>query len=197
MTRPWPTEKHRPKRRIAAPGELFRLVVDRDPGASKGPISRRTGKPKRILSLSVNDWDHVHWRVREKLRKEIDQFVWAAIAQQRPPAFTEGRPYVLIAYYFRRRARRDWGNWTGKHLVDALVTHGVLTDDSDTAIDLDRPLLLVDPQRPRVEFWIADTTVPLAMEDAARLNALKRAAQAGLPRMHQPKRQSPTTRLPE
>lgn len=159
--------------KAAEPGQVFSLVVARDPGRHWWPPEhllppgwreqeKRAGKPlrRRMLGLSVNDWDHVHWRQREALRKEILAAVWVAAQEQCCPAFLAGRPRVQVVYYFRRGARRDWANWTGKHLVDALVACGVLKDDSDAAIDLLRPALLMDKARPRVQFVLTDVRPP-------------------------------------
>lgn len=168
--------------RPAVPGEVTRLVVDRNPGAHWWPpdhtmplnwrdTERQTGRPmrRRILSLSVNDWDHCHFRLRESLRLDLAAHTWRAVEMQRCPCYHVGRPYVQIAYFFQRAARRDWHNWTGKHLLDALVRAGVLADDSDRAVDVDRPLLLVDAARPRVEVWLM---YPRQDRDAAGIELL-------------------------
>lgn len=198
---PTPTYK-----REAAPGELVRIVIGRDPGAGTWPPQdkipqdakdrykrdvaewrercallpagaappKRPKPPwKRILSLSVNDWDHVHFRQREKLREDILERVWEAIQAQQPPRFHRGRPLVFLVYYFRQNARRDWSNWTGKHILDAFRDWGLILDDNDKAIDNDRPLLLVDKENPRVELWILDQTAPASPEVCDQINAIR------------------------
>lgn len=152
-----------PALRPAEPGEEFVLIVHRNPGGHKRP-SKATkkldanGKPKmvRVAGLSVNDWMGADWRVRQNLTEQLEKLVKADVKEQGCPAFTSGRPYVQVTYYFKTRFNRDHMNY-GKQVVDAVVRAGVLKDDSDKAIDLDRNRIVEGDKNPRVEVLLRDT----------------------------------------
>lgn len=155
-----------PALRPAELGETFLLIVHRNPGGHKRP-SKATkkpgpdGKPKmvRVAGLSVNDWMGADWRIRQNLMKALEKLVNEDVKEQACPAFTEGRPYVQVTYYFKARFNRDHMNY-GKQVVDAIVRAGVLKDDNDKAIDLDRNRIVEGDKNPRVEVLLKDTRAP-------------------------------------
>lgn len=68
---------------------------------------------------------------------------------------------VTITYYFKDKVRRDPDNYSGKFILDPLVTLRVLKDDSFNVIDTLKIKGFVDRQDPRVEIVI----IPLTPED--------------------------------
>lgn len=146
-----------PKLRPAAPGESFVLVLDRNPSGEKGPGVR---DPKRQVvkkvSLSINEWAESNRR--NQLRREMHDLMEQQAEAQGCPSFLDCRPTVQVIYYFATNSRdRDWQNWVPKPINDALKACGIIVDDCDRLADILRPVLKVDPQRPRIEIVITDT----------------------------------------
>jgi Holliday junction resolvase len=92
------------------------------------------------------------WEYREA-KKEWHDIV--AIFSKRPPK-PFGKAEVRITYFFPTRGRRDPDNYSGKFILDGLVNHGILKDDSFSCIDL---VLRgsYDKTNPRTEIEITET----------------------------------------
>lgn len=148
-----------PALRPAEPGETFLLVVHRNPGGHKRPHKTQKGRMVKERGMSVNDWMGVEWQIRQNLMKALEKLVKSEVEAQNCPSFTSGRPYVQVTYFFKDRRNRDHMNY-GKQVVDAVVKAGVLADDSDKAIDLDRNRIVEGDKNPRVEVYLRDTRQP-------------------------------------
>lgn len=143
--------------RPADPGEEFILKLDRNPGGHSRPSKAVKGGTVRVPGLSINDWMGAPWRVRQNLRDELHRLVRQACILQNCPAFGEGRPQVQETYYFRDGRHRDWRNYDGKFPIDGLVAAGALPNDTDTAVEILRPLMVLGDPNPRVEIRLLDT----------------------------------------
>lgn len=156
-------------RRPARPGEEFRLVIHRDPAGKMKPGGR--GK---LPGLSINDINKVHMMQLSKFKRDLADLVVFEANGQRCPAFLNGKPYIRDFYYFKRRDRRDHRNF-GKALIDALTAAGIIVDDNDEAILLDRPTLIAGDPNPRIEVYLRDTRTMTAEQvaDLFRESALE------------------------
>lgn len=150
-------------RRPARPGERFRLVIHRDPS-----------RHKKTPGLSINDINRVHMMQIHKFKLALAQLVANEATAQRCPAFRNGKPYIRDFYFFKRRDRRDHRNY-GKALIDALTGAGIIVDDNDEAILLDRPGIVTGDPNPRIEILLVDTRGMTAEEvaDLFRESALE------------------------
>lgn len=155
-------------RRPAKPGEQFRLVIRRDPSASRGV------KGGFIPGLSINDLTRVNPFAYTKFKKDLYQLVANEATAQRCPAFRNGHPYVRDFYYAKRRQKRDHRNF-GKAVIDALSKAGIIADDNDEVILLDRPQLVSGDPDPRIEILLVDTRLmtPDQVADLFRASALE------------------------
>jgi Holliday junction resolvase RusA-like endonuclease len=158
-------------RRPARPGEQFQLVIHRDPSRHKRP----SGKGFEV-GLSINEVNKVHIMAMADFKKNLAQLVANEATAQRCPAFRNGKPYVRDFYFFRRKGQRDHRNF-GKALIDALTMAGIIVDDNDEAILLDRPTLIHGDQNPRIEILLVDTRLMTAdqVADLFRASALEQA----------------------
>lgn len=160
-------------RRPARPGEEFRLIIHRDPSSHSRP--RATGKGRvTVPGLSINDINKVHPMQMSRFKRELAQLVANEATAQRCPAFRNGAPYIRDLYFFKRRDSRDHRNF-GKALIDALTAAGIITDDNDRAILLDRPTLIAGDDNPRIEIILRDTRLmtPGEVADLFRASALE------------------------
>lgn len=71
---------------------------------------------------------HSHWGYA-KTKKKWDGLIGAALAGKAPSSPIQ-KAFVEIHYFFPDRRRRDPDNYSGKMILDALVSHGVIEDDS-------------------------------------------------------------------
>jgi Holliday junction resolvase RusA-like endonuclease len=149
--------------RQTEPGEEFVLTVHRNPGGHSRPHKTQKGKNVKVKGLSVNDWMGLDWRFRQQLKDELERIVKKDATDQNCPAFLLGRPYVQATYYFKDRRSRDWANY-GKQVIDAVVQAGVLVDDNDKAIDLDRNRIIEGDNNPRIVITIRDTRPAIRQE---------------------------------
>lgn len=106
--------------------------------------------------LSINDINKVHVMQVAKFKQDLAELVGNEATAQRCPAFRNGKPYIRDFYYFKHRHQKDHRNF-GKALIDALTKAGIIVDDNDDAILLDRPTLISGDPNPRVEILLMDT----------------------------------------
>lgn len=160
-------------RRPARPGEQFRLVIHRDPSSHRVLKVRGKGT-KTIPGLSINDINKVHMMQMTTFKQELTQQVANEATGQRCPAFRNGTPYIRDFYFFRDHMRRDHRNF-GKPLIDALSKAGIIVDDHDGAVILDRPAIVLGDPNPRVEILLIDTRLMTAdqVADLIRTSALE------------------------
>lgn len=156
-------------RRPARPGEQFRLIIHRDPSSHKKPNGKGF-----IPGLSINDINKIHMMQLTKFKQALMQQVANEATVQRCPAFRNGIPYIRDFYYFMRRNHRDHRNF-GKPLIDALTGAGIIVDDNDKTILLDRPTLVPGDDNPRIEILLVDTRLMTAdqVADLFRASALE------------------------
>lgn len=156
-------------RRPARPGEEFRLVIHRDPAGKM-----KLGGKGKLPGLSINDINKVHIMQLARFKRELADLVVFEANGQRCPAFRNGKPYIRDFYFFKRRDRRDHRNY-GKALIDALTMAGIIVDDNDESILLDRPTLIAGDPNPRIEIYLLDTRgmTPDQVADLFRTSALE------------------------
>lgn len=114
--------------------------------------------------ISVND--ERHWRYRWRAAKAIHARIHGAITYLKIPPLTG--VHVAMHYYPPDRRRRDEDNLTRtqKHVIDALVTAGLIPDDTPEYVDWVKPTIHPpDRTNPRIEFIL--TEIPAKQESAA------------------------------
>jgi Holliday junction resolvase RusA-like endonuclease len=87
-------------------------------------------------------------------RREKQLWEWkvkVAIGTKPPEPLTNA--IVHIRYFFKDKRRRDPDNYSGKMLLDPLVMHGILADDSFNNVQLVLSAE-VDKNRPRTEITV-------------------------------------------
>lgn len=154
-------------RRPARPGERFVLVIHRNPGSHTRPKKRGEGKVK-VPGMSINDLIGCAPIVRAKLADELVELVAEEADVQKCPSFLNGFPYVRVTYFYKDKRGRDWAN-QGKLLLDACEVQdgkrdpnkphkaGLIRNDSDKHILLDRPRIVEGDANPRIEILFVDT----------------------------------------
>jgi hypothetical protein len=148
-------------RRPAREGERFVLTIHRNPGSHTRP-SKRGGKPVRVPGMSINDWMGRAPQIRANLATELVRLVAEEADAQGCPSFHGCKPYVRVTYFYKDKRGRDWMN-TGKQLLDAFEVDvdkgkaGIILNDSDKHILLDRPRIVEGDANPRVEVTFIDT----------------------------------------
>lgn len=70
---------------------------------------------------------------------------------------------VTLTYYFRDKRRRDPDNYSGKLILDGLVSAGIIADDSFSNIKLELVGRL-DRQNPRTEVAIEPVNIDIEKE---------------------------------
>lgn len=89
-------------------------------------------------------------------RREKEKWHWLVkTAVKGRPKRPIKRALVEIQYYFKTRTRRDPDNFSGKFLLDPLVSEGVLADDSFENVVL-RLSAGYDRENPRTEIRITE-----------------------------------------
>ena len=83
---------------------------------------------------SLNVYNHLHWSVRERYRKDFQDEAWAVLNEKgnRAPRGLE-RIDLRAVLYFTVHRRRDGDNYGAvlfKWLQDVLVREGVIPDDT-------------------------------------------------------------------
>ena len=94
-----------------------------------------------MLPMSGNKRDTTHWTKRHRERKQIGTAIgWLLLEQRVSPAM--GKRRVTITIHKTKRSRRldDQPNLDGrsKAILDALVEHSALIDDSPMWLDFPR-----------------------------------------------------------
>lgn len=87
-------------------------------------------------------------------QKEKKKWEWLVrAAAKKKPANPIEKAVVNITYYFPDKRRRDPDNYSGKFILDGLISAGIIQDDSFTNIDL---VLKgrVDKENPRTEIYV-------------------------------------------
>ena len=70
-------------------------------------------------------------------RRKKEEWHWLMKAAiKKKPKVPIKRAVVEIKYYFKIRRRRDPDNYSGKFILDGLVSAGIIQDDSFRCIDL-------------------------------------------------------------
>lgn len=87
-------------------------------------------------------------------RREKEKWLWLiGAAMTDKPKEPYSRAKVKITYYFPDRRRRDPDNYSGKFILDPLVTEGIIQDDSFTCVELSLNAA-VDRDNPRTEIVV-------------------------------------------
>lgn len=92
--------------------EKIKIIIDDIPPSNN-----------RFLGKTGKNWEY------NKLKKEWDKYIHQALANKCPEK-PFSKAIVAIHYIFPDRRRRDPDNYSGKMLLDPLVTYGVLEDDT-------------------------------------------------------------------
>jgi hypothetical protein len=147
------------------------LVLHRNPGSHTRPQKRNPAKRTKVTGLSINELISKGPQVRANLVDEIVRLVAEEVEAQGCPSFHECKPYVRETYYFKDKRGRDHRNW-GKQVIDALEVEddaddklkrkkplkcGIILNDSDKHILLDRPRIVEGDPNPRIEVTLVDT----------------------------------------
>ncbi len=112
---------------------------------------------------SLNEWARWHNQKANKEKQRWGELVWACARQQlgiggiRKCGFA--RAEVTLKYFFPSNARRDPDNYSGKFIMDGLVSAGILVDDSFEHVELKLIKGGVDKKAPRVEVEITELEV--------------------------------------
>lgn len=97
--------------------------------------------------LSINEANRMHWAQKRRRLAPWKIATTAAYQAARTPKFDH--PVVItITLTFERKARRDAHNYTGtvaKTIVDALVTAGMILDDTSDWVTINDPVLRIGP----------------------------------------------------
>ena len=80
--------------------------------------------------------------------------VWYACVGRKPSEPVK-KDTVTITYFFPTRGRRDPDNYSGKFIIDGLVSAGIIQDDSFQCIDL-RLKADYDKKNPRTEVEVTE-----------------------------------------
>lgn len=91
-----------------------------------------------------------------RIKQKWHLLVKAALLKAEKPKTPFCRATVAITYYFKDNRRRDPDNYSGKMLLDPLVSEGVLADDSFNHINLRLRKGGVDKLSPRTEIEITE-----------------------------------------
>jgi hypothetical protein len=100
--------------------------------------------------LSINESNRMHWAARKRRLEGWKLLTIAAYrdAEKKEKASVEGKPCTIEVHLpFERAGRRDAHNYTGtvvKTIVDALVTAGLVPDDTPEWVTVKDPQLVVD-----------------------------------------------------
>jgi hypothetical protein len=165
------------------------LVIHRNPGSHTRPQKRDATKRTKVTGLSINELISKGPQVRANLVDEIVRLVAEEAEAQGCPSFLAGHPYIRETYFFKDRRGRDHRNW-GKQVIDSLevednpdekrakkkpVKCGVIVNDSDKHILLDRPRIVEGDANPHIEVTLIDTRGMTAGEvaDLFRESALE------------------------
>ena len=84
----------------------------------------------------IGKGQQANWRRYQDEKKKWNLLVRSALNRSGYPAEPLERAYVEITYIFPNRRRRDPDNYAGKMLLDPLVEHGVIKDDSFDVVRL-------------------------------------------------------------
>ena len=94
---------------------------------------------------SINPYQHKHWAIRKRVKDEWVEMIWGYLKEQGHP---KNCRHVHVSAYitFKNKRVRDASNYAStlyKFLDDALVTAGVIPDDTAQYISHDEPVLRV------------------------------------------------------
>ena len=93
------------------------------------------------------------WEYRTEKERWLE-VIWYACVGKRPSKPFE-KATVMITYFFPTRGRRDPDNYSGKFILDGLVSAGIIQDDSFQCIDL-RLKADYDKKNPRTEVEVIE-----------------------------------------
>jgi hypothetical protein len=143
-------------------------VIHRDPSSDTGP------KGGFVPGLSINDIHRTNRFAFTKFKKDLYQLIANEATAQRCPAFRNGQPYIRDFYFVKRRQQRDHRNY-GKAAIDGLTAAGIIVDDNDDTILLDRACIIPGDDNPRIEILLVDTRLMTASQvaDLFRASALE------------------------
>jgi hypothetical protein len=122
----------------------------------------------KVPGMSINDWMGSVPQVRANLADELVRLVAEEAERQQCPTFLNGHPYIRETYYFKDKRGRDHRNY-GKQLIDTLEVDdgkrdpkkprkaGLIRNDSDKHVLLDRPRIVEGDANPRIEILFVDT----------------------------------------
>lgn len=100
--------------------------------------TRRVGRNGKItdnikLHPSLNEWTGMHHMEKAAYKLMWEKWYKTYFTVNHLPRF-QGQIYMAIIYWFPDNQRRDYDNYTPKFLMDALVSYGAITDDSDKVL---------------------------------------------------------------
>lgn len=75
-----------------------------------------------------------HWEYRSEKKRWNEMVHWICVTEKFKPI--EGKAVVTIKYFWRTKARRDPDNYSGKFIMDGIVSAGLIKDDSFQCIKL-------------------------------------------------------------
>lgn len=96
-----------------------------------------------------------NYHAYQNMKKKWHELIKYSIKVNDRPKQPYKKAVVGIKYYFKNRIRRDPDNYSGKMLLDPLVTEGILEDDSFKNIELQLSAD-VDKDNPRTEITITE-----------------------------------------
>ena len=118
------------------------------------PISKDKNykKYRRMHPISWNEYERFHWGTRKLINDLWYDYISTLKMKHRVPLLKH--PKITFKFYFPTRARRDWFNFTIKPLADALVNAGIIIDDQDRYVNIEKPVMEYDKENPRTEIHI-------------------------------------------
>ena len=127
-------------------------------GRVEGRVSATVCFEVPTLPGSVNDWRRGsgHWSIRTRERERVRSIVTLAARGIEP---LSGPVHVALTFYWPTRRRRDPDNGA-KHILDALVAAGLITDDGPPHLVSLTLAARYDAQRPRTEVRITEAGAP-------------------------------------
>jgi Holliday junction resolvase RusA-like endonuclease len=109
---------------------------------------------------SLNVWCRWHNQKANKEKQRWSELVWACALEQIGlkglSKCNFAKAEVTLKYFFPNHNRRDPDNYSGKFILDGLVSSNVLVDDSFENVDLKIVKGGVDKQNPRCEIEIRE-----------------------------------------